>query len=145
MTNKVSTLKCKPNRMVKKLYSYSSSIWVQVFMSTQLACRYKGRRVPAWSPSVHSRVYLPKEVWNTKWVKGEVFKYFWSICSRDNQSGIRGKGDNYWPRKRRRKVPLEIYSNMAHRLSCRMSPKDNRQTLPERRKHVCIKFKLSSS
>lgn len=31
--------------MVKTRYSYSSSVQVQVFMPTQLACRYKGHQV----------------------------------------------------------------------------------------------------
>ena len=46
MTNKVLTLaRTKQNGFKKQLYYHSLSVQVQVFMSTQLACRYKGRQV----------------------------------------------------------------------------------------------------
>ena len=46
MTNKVLTLaRTKQNGFKKQLYYHSLSVQVQVFMPTQLACRYKGRQV----------------------------------------------------------------------------------------------------
>lgn len=120
-------VRAKQNRSKIFIATVHLSYKVKVLMPTQLACRYIGRQGLVWSPSVRSQVYLPKEIWNTKWVEG---KY---TCEASVAEIIgRGAERERINGKEKRGGKCLMRSIARWHIVCRMSPMDDGQTVPEK-------------